>query len=406
MVWPPALCLVSNDARSFMQKFIPLLLSFFLMTLLAACDDESAGGAGMPAPQVEAARVTAEDVPLQREYPGRIAGYRSVEVRARVEGILLSREYEEGSIVDEGDVLFLIDSAPYEAALSGAKARLAQEESNLRRAEKTWERIRELFSHGNVSAQRRDDSLAELEAARSKVSDAKAQVDTAELDLGYTTVRAPITGATSMEVLSEGSLVQNRSLLTTMTQLDPVYVNFSFTSKEATRFRYQVASGEIKTSPDGKYRIRLHFDNGMQYAAEGLLDFTDNTADAATGTIRARAVVPNPDKILVPGQFTSLVLSGLSLPNAIAVPKRALMQAADGAYVYVLDGQNVATRRHVVLGEELEDRWVINDGLKEGERIVVEGVVKVRPGGQVSVEEGKTGASGMAAEESALREAD
>jgi len=360
----------------------------------------------MPAPQVEAARVTAEDVPLQREYPGRIAGYRSVEVRARVEGILLSREYEEGSIVDDGDVLFLIDPAPYEAALSGAKARLEQEESNLRRAEKTWERIRELFSHGNVSAQRRDDSLAELEAARSKVSDAKAQVDTAELDLGYTTVRAPITGATSMEVLSEGSLVQNRSLLTTMTQLDPVYVNFSFTSKEATRFRYQIASGEIKPSPDGKYRIRLHFDNGMQYAAEGLLDFTDNTADAATGTIRARAVVPNPDKILVPGQFTSLVLSGLSLPNAIAVPKRALMQAADGAYVYVLDDQNVATRRHVVLGEELEDRWVINEGLKEGERIVVEGVVKVRPGGQVSVEEGKAGAAGMAAEESAMREAD
>ncbi|MGK2742092.1 efflux RND transporter periplasmic adaptor subunit [Tepidicaulis sp. LMO-SS28] len=360
----------------------------------------------MPAPQVEAARVTAEDVPLQREYPGRIAGYRSVEVRARVEGILLSREYEEGSIVDEGDVLFLIDPAPYEAALSGAKARLEQEESNLRRAEKTWERIRELFSHGNVSAQRRDDALAELEAARSKVSDAKAQVDTAELDLGYTTVRAPITGATSMEVLSEGSLVQNRSLLTTMTQLDPVYVNFSFTSKEATRFRYQVAAGEIKTSPDGKYRIRLHFDNGMQYAAEGLLDFTDNTADAATGTIRARAVVPNPDKILVPGQFTSLVLSGLSLPNAIAVPKRALMQAADGAYVYVLDDQNIAARRLVVLGEELEDRWVISEGLKEGERIVVEGVVKVRPGGPVSVEEGKAGAAGMAAEESAMREAD
>jgi membrane fusion protein (multidrug efflux system) len=369
-------------------KFAALLLA---LPLLAACEESADQAKGPPMPHVDVQAVKALSRPLVMEYPGRVAGYKSVEVRARVEGILLSREYQEGSVVKEGDVLFLIDPAPYESELESAKARLGQEKANLKRAERSWERIRSLHKQGTVSAQRRDEALADLETARSLVQDAAAKLETAELNLSYTTVRAPITGATGREEVSEGSLIgtgPDRSLLTTMTQLDPVYVNFSYAATEAASLRQQIVSGRIEEPENERYSVRVRFGSGEYYAGEGYVDFTDNTVDTSTGTIRARAILGNPDGVLVPGQFVTLLVSGLTIKDAIAIPKRALMQAADGAYVYVIGEDNKAIRRSVTLGEELDDLWVIKAGLKAGERIVTEGVVKVHPGTQVVIDNG------------------
>lgn len=337
--------------------------------------------------EVSVFEVQIGDVPLVYEYAGRTSGSREVEIRARVSGILLKRAYIEGQAVKQGDVLFEIDPAPFKVALNQAQARFAQ-------AKNDWDRAQKLFKVQALSARERDQ-------ARSSYEQTRAEVENARINLGYTTVTAPISGVTSNEAMSEGSLVNaDTSLLTRLTQLDPMYVNFSAPDSEVLDMRHMVASGEARMPEDGVLRAEIRMGNGAVYMHEGELNFTDSIIDPQTGTVSSRAVVPNPENVLMPGQFVRVVVKGISKVNAIAIPDRAIMQGPQGAFVYLVSDQGTAQMRPVKLGLLNNGLRLIEDGLQPGEKIIVEGMIKVRPDAPVVVSGGdKDGAEAQATEE-------
>ena len=363
---------------------------------VAACEEQKSANAGAPAapppPEVLLKTVEAKDIPISYEYAGRVAGSREVEVRARVSGILMERTYTEGELVKQGDLLFLIDPAPYEAALAQAEAMLQQQQANLAQADREWKRISALFERNAVSARERDSALSTLELAKATVAGARAELRTARINLDYTRVEAPISGVTSQEAVSEGSLVgtgQDSSLLTRISQLDPVYVNFAVPDAESLQLRNMQESGALTLPADGRLRVDLRLSDGSAMADAGYVDFTDSTIDPSTGTIRNRAVVANPNRDLMPGQFVRVQVKGMVLRNAVTVPQVAVLQGAQGMMVYVVNGENVATPRPIRIGRAIGDSWLVQDGLKDGERVIVEGVIKVRPGQTVRPAEPK-----------------
>ncbi|HYG87846.1 MAG TPA: efflux RND transporter periplasmic adaptor subunit [Azospirillum sp.] len=361
---------------------------------LAACDGSpkqaQAQPPAPPPPEVSAVTVQPHDVPLSLEYAGRVTGSREVEVRARVSGVLLERTYVEGSRVKQGDVLFRIDPEPYQIKLARAEAQLRQEEARLMQAERNWKRIEPLFRSETASGRDRDEALSALDLARASVAVAQAEVKAARIDLNYTQVVAPVSGITARETMSEGSLVGTGStdgLLTHITQLDPVYVNFAIPDAEATTYRESVEQGAVEIPADGKLPVRVRTAAGTLTEESGQLNYTDSTVDPRTGTIQARAVIPNPDGRLLPGQFVRAVVQGMTLKNAVTVPQKAVMQGPQGPFVYVVpgEGETQAQVRPVKLGRAMGNEFVVADGLKGGERVITEGVIKVRPGAPVRV---------------------
>lgn len=339
--------------------------------------------AAPPAPEVTVETVSVAPFPLELEYAGRTAGYREVEVRAQVSGILQQRTYDEGSRVKQGQILFRIDPRSYQAALGQAKGALAQAEARYRQTGRDLKRIRELEKKGYASESELDNAISNFEQSKANVEAAKAEVQAKQIDLDYTTVEAPISGMTSKETRSEGSLVAandpNTSLLTQLTQLDPLYVNFAYPDTEAERLRDGVQSGELVLPADGKLFAVLKFGDGSAYPLEGRVDFTDSFVNTGTGTVSARAVVPNPEQKLLPGQFVRVLIKGISRPNAVTVPERALAQGPRGTFVYVVDDQGMARVRQVATGQTSGGRWVIESGVAAGDRVIVEGLPKVRP---------------------------
>lgn len=371
------------------------LPSFFVLAMGLVCQtiqaaDAPAAGAPPP-PEVLVETVKAQTFPLVLEYSGRTAGYREVQVRAQVSGILQQRTYDEGSKVKAGQVLFRIDPRPYQAALMRANGALAQAQARYRQTDRDLKRIRELQKKGFASESELDNAVSNFEQSKANVEAAKADVESRQIDLDYTTVVAPISGITSKQTVSEGSLVvasdANASLLTQLTQLDPLYVNFAYPDTEAERLREGVQSGKLSLPTDGKLFAQLKFGDGSTYPLEGRVDFTDSFVSSGTGTVSARAVVPNPDQKLLPGQFMRVVIKGLSRPNAITVPERALLQGPKGTFVYVVDAQGTARARQVATGPTSEGRWVIESGVVEGDKVIVEGVLKVRPDTPVKASE-------------------
>ncbi|MES2983809.1 MAG: efflux RND transporter periplasmic adaptor subunit [Pseudomonadota bacterium] len=329
-----------------------------------------------PAPKVAVQRITIADMPLTFDYAARLAGSREVEIRARVGGILQKRVYTEGQWVKRGDVLFMIDPAPYEAALADAQSRFEQADKDYKRA---------------VSL-RKDKSLSprEFEAAQSTYGQSKAAVDTAKINLAYTTVRAPISGFASEEGFSEGSLVAaDTSLLTRLTQLDPMYVEFATPDMEAMQQRAAVAAGTMTLPADKTLKVEIRLSDGTVYPREGLVKFTDNIIDPTTGTVRVRAVVPNADHAILPGQFVRVVLKGLTQKNAIAVPEAAIMQGPMGTFVYRIDEAGKAQIAPVKLGLLNGQTRLIADGLNEGDSIITQGMIKVKPDSPVTVDTGE-----------------
>ena len=309
--------------------------------------------------------------------------------RSRVGGILLKRNYVEGSTVKEGDVLFEIDPEPFKVALEQAKASLAQNKAQLKAAQTQWARISKLFEQRVVSEKSRDDALASLDSLRASTQLAQAQVDKAKLDLGYTTVKAPISGVTSMEVQSEGSLIaatDNSSLLTTITQLDPMYVIFSASENEILSLTNMVDRGLI-TNPENTHDIKakVRFGDDTLYTEEGQINFINPSIDESTGTIKLRAVFPNPKGRLRPGQFLRLFMEGMTRVNALVVPQEAVIQGANSAYVYRISPQGTVESVNVQTGLTTEDGgWIIDSGLNPGDVVITSGVMKIRPGMSVT----------------------
>lgn len=365
------------------------LLALALTMTAFAGEALAQGGPGqMPPPEVAVKIVEPVDVPLNYEFAGRVTGSREVEIRARVSGILLERTYIEGERVEQGDLLFLIDPAAYEAAVARAEAMLQQEQARLAQADREWKRIASLFERNAVSARERDETLSAVELARATVAGARAELRTAKINLDYTRVTAPISGVTSLETLSEGSLVgtgSGDSLLTRITQLDPVYINFAVPDSEMMALYALMDAGALRMPARDRIGVAVKLGNSTVYPNDGQVNFTDSTIDTQTGTIRMRASVPNPDKRLLPGQFVRVALKDIVLKNALTVPQASVLQAAQGMIVYVVDDKDIAHPTPVKIGQAIGQEWVIREGLTAGARVVTEGMIKVRPGAPVKV---------------------
>lgn len=304
---------------------------------LAACGKEEPH---MPPPSKVSGKVIhATEIPINYEYAARVVAYRETEVRARVGGILLHRNFVEGSEVKQGDVLFEIDPDKYEAAVASARAQVAQAQANYDQAVRDADRAEELVKQKVQSTSQRDQAFAKRDADQATLMQAKAELRTAELNLEYTKVTAPISGLTSREAVSEGSLIgtdPSSSLLTTITQLDPTYVNFSFADGEYQQIRGLMQEMQKRGEKIDNLKITVRLGEGVDYPQQGTVDFTSPTIDKQTGTLGARAVIPNPDRRLVPGMFVRVTVTGIKMANAITIPESALMQTSNGQFVYVL----------------------------------------------------------------------
>jgi membrane fusion protein (multidrug efflux system) len=336
-----------------------------------------------PTPQVGVVEVKTADVALPLDFSGRVAGFRVVEIRAQVSGVLLKREYQEGAVVDVGQVLFRIDPRTYEAALARANAQAAQARATLIQAEENFKRQEGLAAQRVATQKAYEDAVAVRDQARAAVLSTEADVLTAKLNIEFTTIKAPAKGPTSLVSPAEGTLIQaQQTLLTTITQLDPAYVNFSFTDAEGQAFRELNERRAVPILPSD-LTVELHFGNGNVYPSPGRIDTAAQRVDPQTGTIEARAIFPNPEGVILPGQFVRVVILGVTLPDAIVVPDRAISQGPQGPSVFVVGDNGTAQSRPVRLGEEVAAGWVVQEGLQAGERVVVDGVIRVRPGAAV-----------------------
>jgi membrane fusion protein (multidrug efflux system) len=364
------------------MRSVPYLHLWGLCSLLCLTPTVLAAPPGANAPlEVVVETVRAADLAYPMEFAGRTSGYREVEVRGQVSGILQQRTYEEGSQVKEGQLLFRIDPRPYQAALSRAKAALAQEQARFNQAQRNLQRIRQLQHKGFASGSELDNAISSYEQSKANIQAAEAEIQTRQIDLDYTLVRAPISGITSKQTRSEGSLVvagdPSASLLTQITQLDPLYINFAYPDQVLERLRADLQRGDLQLPADGKLRVELVRSEGEPAIAAGHVDFTDSLITRSTGTVSARAVVANPKQVLLPGQFVRVRVTGLVYPAILTIPERALVQTTRGTSVFVIDSQDVARERPVRTGPTLGQRWLILDGLKTGERVVVEGLAKL-----------------------------
>ncbi|MDM5135941.1 efflux RND transporter periplasmic adaptor subunit [Aeromonas salmonicida] len=359
-------------------------IALTLVSVLAGCGDKPASSAQVRPPvPVVVAEAKLTDVPLTTEMVGETAGYREIEVRSRVNGILLKRTYVEGQPVTAGQELFLIDPAPYKVALEQAKGALAQEQARFNKARADRDRIIPLFKRQVVSRKDYDDTIANYEAAIASRQAAQATVKEAELNLSYTQVTAPIDGMASKSSQSEGSLIStnaNSSLLTTITQYNPLYVNFSYSEQDRLNFETSVRKGLIEAKDTTNWRTHIRLADGSVYPQAGKLNFSDNRVDPQTGTIRARAIFDNKEGVLLPGQFVRLTIDLGIRKNAIVVPARAIVQSQADRMVMVVDGDDKVVPRPVRLGPAIAEGVLIESGLDAGERYIVEGLMKARPG--------------------------
>jgi len=336
-----------------------------------------------PPPEVGVTTLHRADVPITLAYAGRVAGYRTVEVRPQISGIVLKREFTEGDRVKQGDVLFRIDPRPYQAALDRVTAQVTQARATATQSEENYKRIQELIGRNVATQKQMEDAQASRDQSKAAVQVAEADLATANLNMEYTLIRAPASGPTMLTSPAEGTLVQaQQTLLTTIWQLDPAYVNFSITDTEYRAFQsFQAARG--KPLSDEDVFVKLTYGDGTTYPTNGKVNVSSETVDQRTGTLQIRAIFPNPDGAILPGQFVRVVIGGISLPNSFVIPAKAVSQGPQGTFVYVVNDKNAAEAKPVKLDREFKDGWIVRDGLNDGDKIIVDGVMRVRPGATV-----------------------
>jgi membrane fusion protein (multidrug efflux system) len=361
--------------------------SALLLAVLAACGRPGAKPAA-PAPvEVGVVTLAPTSVTLTKELPGRTSAFRVAEVRARVNGIVQKRLFVEGSDVKEGQPLFRIDPAPYQAALDAAKAQLARAEAKVASARTQAERYTELVAENAVSRQEYDDAIATLKGAEADVDAGRAAVQGARINLGYTTVTSPVAGRIGRSAVTEGAYVQQAAatLLAVVQQLDPLYVDLTQASAEALRLRRDLDEGKLQSAGRGKAKVRLVLDDGREYGPAGALQFADVTVDPSTGSIALRALFPNPRGELLPGMFVRARLEEAVKSEALLVPQQAVMRDPKGApTALVVNAQRKVERRQLTTDRAVGNAWLVSDGVKAGEQVIVEGLQKVRPGADVT----------------------
>ncbi len=365
------------------------LVVLAIVAALAACGKSQppaqGAGAAPPPPEVGVITVQPGDVGLINELPGRLEASRVAQVRARAAGILQQRLFREGSEVKAGQRLFQIDPAPYQAALQSARATLARAEANLGQARALAERYAPLVKENAVSQQEYANALAAQKQAEADVAAGRAAVRTAEINLGYANVTAPIGGRIGRALVTEGALVGQgeATQLAVIQQIHPMYVNFTQSAGEVYRLRRAFEAGQLKGTGKDVARVRVVLEDGSVYRPEGRLLFSDLTVDSTTGQVSLRAEIPNPEGQLLPGLYVRVRIEQATASDAVLLPQQAVTRSAQGDTVMVVDGEGKVATRNVTLGGEQNAQWVVLDGLKPGERVVVDGFQKMRPGAPV-----------------------
>ncbi len=356
-------------------------------TLLSGCEEAASQPHGhMPPPEVAVVEVQAQSVPATFEYVGQIAGSREVEVRARVTGIVLKRNYREGRPVARGQSMFTIDPAPFEVAVARAEAALASAEAKLAQTRRNSARLKPLLEAKAASQKDYDDAASAEQIAGADVKTARANLADTRLNLGYTRVEAPVTGIAGRAMRSEGNYVSGPEvLLTTVSQIDPIYILFGISDEERLRLAREADAGRLTLPKDGQFEVTVKLADGTVYGRAGKLTFSDVRVSAATGTSEARAELPNPGGVLHPGQFARVTLKGAQRPAAIMVPQRAVLEGPKGKFVYVVNSENKAEPRPVELGDWQGNAWIVTAGLNLGDKVIVDGVMKIGPGAPVTV---------------------
>ncbi len=377
--------MLAPDQFSALTMGRPVRLAIFAgLFLLSACGGKPPA-APPPPPEVTVVTLQTRSVALTTELPGRTAAYRTAEVRPQVDGVLRKRLFKEGALVKAGEQLYQIDPAPYEAQYASAKAALARAQANVVSAQSIAERGRQLVTINALSRQDYESAVAAAGAAKADVASAQAALDTARIQLVYTRVLAPISGRIGRSSVTEGALVTaaQPTALATIQQLDPIYVDVTQPSTMLLRLQREMAAGQLKRVGDGA-EVRLKLEDGSAYEHTGTLQFTEVTVDPSTGSVTLRAMFPNPEGLLLPGMFVHETIEEGVAPNALLAPQQGITRGPSGeATALVVGADNKVEPRTLKTVRTIGDQWQVSEGLKAGDRVIVEGVLKAKPGSEV-----------------------
>lgn len=360
--------------------FINVILIIVTALFICACKAEQKAPPPSP-PDVTVLEVVQKDAPVIFEYVAQTQSSHMVNIQARVNGFLDKRLYTEGAVVKEGQILFQMDPKPFQVQLQQAKAALARQRAALEAARLNLARTRPLAEQNALSRKDLDDAVGQYESMAAATEQAKAQVETARLNLSYTTIKSPISGVTSSARQTEGAYINpQNSLLTTVEVLSPIWVNFSLSENEMQKFRDQVAKGLLRAPAAERFIVEIVLVDGSIHPHTGQMTFAEPSYNQQTGTFAVRASVDNKNGSLRPNQYVRVRLKGAVRPRAILIPQRAVQQGSKGHFVWIVDKGNKAEMRPVTVGEWQGNEWFISEGVKNGERVVVDGGMTLRAG--------------------------
>lgn len=358
--------------------------------VLTACDNKASQQNGQQqAPEVGITTLKSAPLKITTDLPGRTSSFRVAEVRPQVSGIILKRNFVEGSDIKAGESLYQIDPATYQAAYDSAKGELAQAQANAQIAATTVKRYKPLLGTKYISQQEYDTAAATQSQTAAAVVAARAALESARINVAYTKVTSPISGRIGKSSVTEGALVTSAqtTALASVQQLDPIYVDVTQPGEDFMRLRDELTSGKIQQA-NGKAEVKLLLQNGSEYAQSGTLEFSDVTVDETTGSITLRAIFPNPDHNLLPGMFVRARLEEGTNPNALLVPQQSVTRTPTGqATAMVVGPENKVEVRNLTANQAIGDKWLVSDGLKAGDRVIVTGLQRVKPGVAVTPQE-------------------
>ncbi|HUA81122.1 MAG TPA: efflux RND transporter periplasmic adaptor subunit [Dyella sp.] len=372
------------------MKSTPMRTPVLCLSLLAlaACSSKNQGPPKMPPPTVGVVDAQPQNVPLTKDLVGRLSAFRSADVRARVSGVLVKRVYTEGTDVKQGQLLFQIDPVPYKAALANTEAALASAQASYTNAHVIANRDRQLVPQGYISRQQLDTDEANERSAQAAVRQAEANVQTARVNLSYTNVTSPIDGRAGEQQVTEGAIVgnstsdagANATLLTTVDQLDPLYVNFTLGAADLDTLRHAQSKGNLQLAAQDKTTVQITMPSGAKYEQMGTLNFSDTTVNPTTGAINLRAVVPNAERRLLPGMYVTLTANMGELNKVFLIPQAAIQRDPAGAYALVVGQDGNVAQKRVSADTMLGHDWVVTSGLAAGDQVIVSGIQAVKPG--------------------------
>ena len=355
------------------------------LTLVAGCGREAPKAPEKGPPDVKVITIERKDVPVTAIYVAQTQSSQAVNIQARVSGWLDKRMYVEGSVVKAGQVLFQMDQKPFQAQVDAAQAALERQQAAMQVAKQNLDRTKPLAEQNALSQKDLDDATGQYAQTQAAVDQAKADLTTAQLNLSYTTIRSPVDGVSSYAVVADGSYLNPQNAqLTTVSVLTPMWINFSISENELERIRNDVRAGSLRLPEGGKFVVEVEMVDGNLFPYTGQITFADPSYNPTTGTFLLRATVNNPEGVLRPNQYVRVRLNGAIRPNAVTVPQRAVQQSAKSHFVWVINKDNQAELRPVVVGEWKGDSWFISEGLESGERVVVDGGIRLTPGATVN----------------------